>query len=270
VLLLTSGRGRSVGWARAEVDEARRLARAGVASLRFDMAGVGDSVPDGPGEPLYDKARTVDVRDAVDALLAVGIGPVALYGRCSGAFLGFAALGAEPRLAGAVLCNGQRYVWRPWETVEQATKQSVRSLGALSERVFEPRQWARLMRREITPRQALTKIVGALLKRGLAFAASRGVALTPEGRLAQGVRAQFGELSRRGTPVRILISDGDRALDELRAILPTQTELERLGNVTLTMAPNADHNMTPRAARAAVGREIDALLETIAARAARG
>jgi pimeloyl-ACP methyl ester carboxylesterase len=264
MLLLTSGRGRSLGWARAELLEARRLARSGVASLRFDMAGIGDSQADGAREPLYDEARVADVSEAVDEALARGLGPIGLYGRCSGAFLGFVSLALEPRLAGAVICNGQRYVWRQGETVADAMKQSVRSLGALSERVFEARQWRRLLRGEITAREATVKVVGALRKQVERQLIRRGFTLTDEARLAKGVRARFADIARRKAPLRIVIAEGDRAIDELRMFLPTDEDVAALGVVSLSFVPDADHNMTPRAARVHVAREIDALIATIA------
>jgi pimeloyl-ACP methyl ester carboxylesterase len=84
------------GFARFAVEFARRLASAGIASLRIDFAGLGDSIfPDGGEEGVtrvFEVGREPDFGAAIDALSQLGFRRFALNGLCSGAY--HALLGA--------------------------------------------------------------------------------------------------------------------------------------------------------------------------------
>ncbi|MBP0652321.1 hypothetical protein J8J40_35200, partial [Mycobacterium tuberculosis] len=71
-----------IGWARMTVDHARQLAAAGVASLRFDFAELGDSseAADGPRQSLYEAGPRTDLASAVDWVAAHGFDGIVLAG----------------------------------------------------------------------------------------------------------------------------------------------------------------------------------------------
>ncbi|MCC2104258.1 MAG: alpha/beta fold hydrolase, partial [Hyphomicrobiales bacterium] len=131
VVMISVGRNSHVGWRRMSVENARALARMGVASLRFDLAGIGDSAPR-PGQPrqtLYSDWPALDATEAIDYVAELGLGPVVLLGVCSGAYVGLQAAINDGRVAGLVAANIYRLVWDPSESVEQALRYGNRRIG---------------------------------------------------------------------------------------------------------------------------------------------
>ncbi len=133
VLMLNAGVVHRVGPGGLYAELARRLADAGVASLRYDASGLGDSparVP--PLEPLV--SAVTDAREAMDHLGAEhGARRFVVLGLCSGARLAHAAAVADPRIVGAVCIDGAVY---------PTVRSSLGALGALGERLRRPRSLA--------------------------------------------------------------------------------------------------------------------------------
>jgi alpha-beta hydrolase superfamily lysophospholipase len=114
LVILGSGRDSHIGWARGSVLLARHLARHGIASLRFDLAGIGDSLsqPISRRAPLYTMKAKSSVTAAIDLVEARGYQSIALYGACSGAYLAFRVALIDPRVKAVAVRNIQRFVWR--------------------------------------------------------------------------------------------------------------------------------------------------------------
>jgi alpha-beta hydrolase superfamily lysophospholipase len=109
VVLLNAGIVHRVGPNRLHVRIARELARRGFASLRFDLSGIGDSLPRTDGLSLH-AAALADVREAMDFVAAeLKASSFILVGLCSGADLAFRAAMADGRVVGAVLIDGMPY-----------------------------------------------------------------------------------------------------------------------------------------------------------------
>jgi alpha/beta superfamily hydrolase len=100
------------GPARMWTELARRLAMHGIASLRFDMAGVAESDGGLPAEDgfvaAYHPDRVQDLRAALDALYGLGFthGAVAI-GLCSGAYNALMAAAEDSRIRGVLSGNPQ-------------------------------------------------------------------------------------------------------------------------------------------------------------------
>lgn len=103
------------------VELARRLARHGVPSLRFDVSGLGDSAP--RGGLLNDIDRSVlDLQDALEWLAARVSSRFVLAALCSGTDNAHRVAVEDPRVVGAIFLDGytyptarlraQRYVFR--------------------------------------------------------------------------------------------------------------------------------------------------------------
>lgn len=113
VVFLNSGILHHVGASRLYVRIARRLADHGFLSLRFDLAGVGDS------EPRRDSAGPVesamhDGTDALDWLASVrGVREAVLVGLCSGSDMAFHLALEDPRVVG--IANLDAWAYRTWK-----------------------------------------------------------------------------------------------------------------------------------------------------------
>ena len=110
LIMLNAGFLHHIGPYRLHTLLARDLAAQGLASLRFDLGGVGDS-PDSPHVQADANAQAIqDVQTAMDFLQAeYGIERFVVMGLCSGADDAFDAALADPRITGAVMIDGHGY-----------------------------------------------------------------------------------------------------------------------------------------------------------------
>lgn len=109
VIMSNVGMHHRAGPFRLYVKLARRLADAGVAALRFDMSGMGDSLPrHDAATPAERAARDLD--DAMRWLTeSAGIEEFILVGLCSGVDSAHAAATRDRRVTGAVFIDGYVY-----------------------------------------------------------------------------------------------------------------------------------------------------------------
>ncbi len=107
VLILNSGLNTHTGNGRGGVRLARRLAAAGVTTLRMDMDKIGESAPEDPTEAVgfHDLGRVRDISAALDLLEAAGHPRALLTGICAGAYIALHAAAADARVCSAVLVN---------------------------------------------------------------------------------------------------------------------------------------------------------------------
>jgi hypothetical protein len=108
VVMSNVGLNHRVGPSRMWVELARRLALLGVASLRFDVSGLGDSAP--RGDLLNDIDRSVlDLQDALE-WLATRVGSrFVLAALCSGTDNAHRVAVEDPRVVGAIFLDGYTY-----------------------------------------------------------------------------------------------------------------------------------------------------------------
>ncbi|MDE2318291.1 MAG: hypothetical protein KGK02_01170 [Rhodospirillales bacterium] len=109
VLICNSGGNPRHGFARFGVECARSLAEAGIASLRFDFAGLGDSIHYSDGTDLqtdpFTEDRTNDISEALDTLEALGFTRFALHGLCSGAYHALRGACTQKRIVQLISVN---------------------------------------------------------------------------------------------------------------------------------------------------------------------
>ena len=109
VITTNSGRDPRYGSCRQSVTFARQLARQGIACLRLDFAGLGDSLgPLGKEHeltPMFESDRFPDIKGAIDALELRGYSRFAAQGLCAGAYHCWQGALADPRLSALILVN---------------------------------------------------------------------------------------------------------------------------------------------------------------------
>lgn len=109
VVLTNSGVIPRSGPQRINVQLARRLATLGLASIRFDMSGLGDSRRASGQKPMLEQ-WTADARDVMDVAQArFGCDRFVMVGFCSGAEVAHLAALEDARLQGAVLWDLYAY-----------------------------------------------------------------------------------------------------------------------------------------------------------------
>ncbi len=99
---------------RLYTEASRRLVRVGVASLRFDLSGVGDSPNDSSGRPLAERTA-LEIAAAIEHVAErFGNVPIALAGLCSGAEDAFRAAASDSRVQQVVMIDPFAYRTSGW------------------------------------------------------------------------------------------------------------------------------------------------------------
>ncbi len=140
-ILLNAGIVHRVGPFRLHVDLAREFAKRGIASLRLDISGLGESsVRRQVAE--HESRAVLDLREAMDFLQnRFGTDQFVLIGLCSGAFNAHHTALADDRVAGAVFLDGIVY----------RTSGYYRRL--LWQRISRLRPWRNALKRRLTAEQ---------------------------------------------------------------------------------------------------------------------
>jgi exosortase A-associated hydrolase 1 len=144
VLILVGGPQYRAGSHRQFTLLARHLADSGIASLRFDYRGMGDST----GEArTFERAET-DIRCAIDRLLTSvpELKEVVIWGLCDAASAASIYAQHDPRVSGLVLLN-------PWVRTEQGIARAHLRHYYLA-RLFQSSLWRKVARGEFNVRQA--------------------------------------------------------------------------------------------------------------------
>jgi len=109
MLMLTPGMLGNVGPSRLHVELAESLSHGGIASFRFDLSGIGESLAVGRSGTSLQRAAH-EVRQAIDLLeQEYGYDQYMLFGLCSGADDAMVAALADHRIVGASLMDGCGY-----------------------------------------------------------------------------------------------------------------------------------------------------------------
>ena len=249
VLFLTSAYDRHAGWGRTIATIARALARRGVASLRFDTANASDSppVPGIPDQVLYHDAQNADVAEALSFLNSLGTAAIIAAGRCSGAYLGFQNIVADPRLSGAVLVNPITFYWEPGRSVDEAVREGSRTLEEYGSRLLRASTFKRLVRGGLDFVGIARNVAGGMGRRIAKRARHLLRGRTTEGRA---VYKAFGVLKERQSPVELLYSYRDPGLEYFGYYFDAREgRIAGYPNVSVKKIADADHNLTPQHAR---------------------
>lgn len=259
VVYLGTAYDRQAGWARTATETARYLASNGVASLRFDAANVGDSPPvvGAPEQVLFSDHQIEDVRAAFDLLDGLALGLAVLAGRCSGAYLAFRSAAADERCRAAVVVNPFTFVWDKDEVVDDALRYNARSLEDYSRRMVSMDTLRRLRAGRVNIRHATANIAKQLARRVAGSMPTPLASLSKYARLREATYAAFRRLNQRHMPLTLIYSATDIGLDRFRFYLGRKGQgLKRYDNVSVEIIPDADHNITPQAARMIVRKHI--------------
>ena len=228
---------------------ARDLARDGVATLRLDLPGLGDSLSPSP-EPThaYAPGQRAELPAVFDALAARGLTDVTLFGVCSGAHHAFHAALEDARVRGLVLVNPLSLAWDRGYALQIGAWQRQRARAAKA-----ALKSARAERAEVAP--DLAALAGIALPLARRFArgsldalkslSGKATKAAPTSPLA----SQFQSLAARGTRMAVLFADQDEGLADLKVALgPDGMTNLALSGVARHVLEGADHLVSGRKA----------------------
>jgi hypothetical protein len=255
VIVTNTGRDPHYGFARFGVEFARRLAREGVASLRIDFAGLGDSIgPPGKESVLsaiYESDRTADIRAAVDVLAQRGYRRIAIHGLCSGAYHALHGALADRRIGTLLLLNLPLLQWRSGDKVDFAHRRIIRP-SEYALKFGDRHVWSRLLRGKLDVREIMRaqsyRLYDELRTAGLRFAERRRwIGSHTVGRRAMAALAQ------RGARTLFLFSPEDHGINVMeREFGRAGAGLRGFAGAEMRVVPGLDHLLSTRAMRQTV------------------
>ncbi len=239
LVLLNAGAIRHVGPSRLWVDLARRWASRGVATLRIDMDGIGDSSGDpdryvDPTDPYAGK-YVEQVRATLDALVARGLPErFALLGLCAGGYWSFQTALVDERVSLATMLNPRLLFWAPEIQADRDDRNRRRQL-------LRPDSWRRVLSGE----------QGFVVRRLLslaALAAAEPLRFRGRARARAKIRAAteeaFDRLGESDTRAALLFCDGEPLRDDLEAA-GLLARPQRWPHVEFRALPGRDHVLRP-------------------------
>jgi pimeloyl-ACP methyl ester carboxylesterase len=295
VVFVNPGATHRIGDARISVTLARRLARQGFASLRFDVGTLGDSaaaVDKRPLSLLFSRAGCDDVVSAAAFLAERGFDDVSCFAVCSGAYVCLHAAPASPHIRSLVLVNAPKFGF-PEDPMSFAVNDSrPKTATSTLMRSFKTAgKWKRVLRgqRRLTPIvKELARHLGARMKASVAYLAEQTIGVDSAG---SRVRAMVRGLGERDVKVRFVYGAGDPGMDEFAVFFGAfGRRMRKWRNVETVHRDSLDHacfsysaredmmasflrfmqGESPQAARSGLGRaRLRALLPRFSARAGR-
>ena len=234
VLIVVGGPQYRVGSHRQFVLLARQLAARGVAAMRFDYQGMGDS----DGEALSFEAVDGDIRAAIDVFCEhQSLSGVVLWGLCDAASAALFYAASDPRVQGLVLLN-------PWVRTEAGIARAYVQ-HYYRARFFQRDTWMRLLSGKLNPWRALHSLREQWLRARRGDASEGGgaepVPSLPE-RMADGLAHFQG-------PVLLILSGDDLTAQEFEDVArqsPHWQALLRAARVTIRRLPAANHTFSRR------------------------
>ncbi|MCS6944099.1 MAG: hydrolase 1, exosortase A system-associated, partial [Sutterellaceae bacterium] len=257
VIVVVGGPQYRVGSHRQFVLLARAMARHGIACLRFDYRGMGDS---SGGQRTFEDVDA-DIACAVATLLAhvPSVRRVVLWGLCDGASAALMAARAQPHLAGIVALN-------PWVR-DQATLDRALLKHYYGQRLLSAQFWRKALSGGLDFRGAFGEFA-ARVRRRLSPKSTGDSAQRP---------SHFQERMRKGLerlpgPMLLILSGRDLTAREFESFTAGDRRWRSLINdasrVRVRRLPAADHTFSDAASRAEVERHTIDFVLSIAGRSA--
>lgn len=265
VLLITNTSASAhVGDSRLSVRIARELARRGIASLRFDGRGIGDSSSGRDGtlddvrQPVYSSAVVEDVSTAAHWLKEQGYRHVVSFGICSGAYSALRAALVGRALSGVISVNLQSFHMPDGLSSDALRQHRPNSMAGYRSSFFELQKWkqvltgkrrimpfVRLVLKRVTTRAAVT--IGAWRRRIAGWSCTETMPVDPHDILRT--------LQRKEVSTLFVCGAYDTSLDLMTTYFgPRGKRLSRFSGARAVVLDDLDHSVfSSHAADAVVG-----------------
>jgi len=244
VILFNTGAGHHVGPHRLYVPLARDWASHGHVVLRFDLGGIGDSVPPPGNERAYNETEHMvqDAREAIDFIRREAPGRnVIAVGLCSGGWLAFQSARRGLPLDAFVSINAPLYL-------RESDKQWLRdgrTLGQYQQSLRDPAKWIKALRGRASY-STFTRVVARALARRVAVRVSVAMPET----MPDGLANDLAIIARRGIAGLFVFSRGDNGLAYFEQHVPSALlNGDLAGLVQHVVVDEAGHAFRPRGAQ---------------------
>jgi exosortase A-associated hydrolase 1 len=242
VVVVVGGPQYRVGSHRQFLLLARELAQRGIAVLRFDCRGMGDSAGEFPGFENID----ADVAGAVNALRrhAPSVRQIFLWGLCDATLAICAQAAREPRISGVVLLN-------PWVRTEAGQARAQLKHYYLR-RVTDPDFLLKILRGRFNPVAALSSFAGNLhraFRRGVPSLSDVVPGAAAANPLAQHMAQNLARFPGR---ILLILSGRDLTAKEFEDVAQTSKPWRALyadKRMTVRHLTESDHTFSRRAWR---------------------
>jgi pimeloyl-ACP methyl ester carboxylesterase len=255
LLFLNTGANYHIGAGRTAVEHARYLAARGVASLRMDSLGIGDSAwrMGGPLTAIHHTERTGDVVLAIDELARLGFDDVSVTGICSGAFLAFRSALVDSRIKRLILVDPR--VWMPLSDEQLAGDQVASTFDSTStylKKLTNLDAWARVLsgKNNIS---TLAAVGHEIMKRKAQFLLSRTIqafaSFSKYGDLRPMLERELARLGDQGCQTLLVFSEADSAKEIFASELGGFNPARFPKGLTVQTVDGADHVFAMRKTR---------------------
>jgi alpha-beta hydrolase superfamily lysophospholipase len=256
-----------VGDSRLSVRMARELARRGIASLRIDARGRGESpsaLQDHSFASIYDSIATTDTASAARWLVREGYKTVYTFGICSGAYHALKSALIEPCIKGVVAVNLPTFK-RPENKAPDAPREAARnSMAGYAISMFDPAKWLSIMRGEKKFLPMIRFVIGNLATRVRsrlidALHLDTWQSVSPEN--ATEPMQMMRALDAKGVKTILVHGAYDASMDVLAAHFGSRgARLSRLACVRVAVLDHIDHALFNPASSAEVIALCDAAI----------
>ena len=245
------------GDSRRSVRLAREMARRGIASMRIDARGVGDSAPRTAQGPLDLKASihagtTIeDVATAAAWLKRKGYHTVISFGICSGAYSALRASLVEPALSAVIAVNIARFYIPEGMSVEELKEMHRHSMARIGPAIFKPSKWWLVLsgRRRFQPiaQAVASNVIARLRSHRIDVTGSRAEPV--EDATLMDPHGVMHALERKGVQTLLVYGSSDEGMEPLNAHFGKRgKKLSRFSNVRTAIFDELDHALfDPRA-----------------------
>ncbi|MBV8952620.1 MAG: hypothetical protein JO179_00690 [Solirubrobacterales bacterium] len=256
-LLLSAGALREIGPNRAWVEMARRWAARGVATVRVDLAGIGES--DGEAEHyqevagLYEPRLTGQVLNVIDDLAVRELGErFVLAGLCSGSYWALHAALADPRVAGLALINLFAFYWSEALVAERRTHDALSALRGEG--------WRKLARRD-TNLDQVRRVLASLNPQRIRARRAHPV----ESAQSAQIDADLDRLRDQQTELLLLLSEAEPLYGQFER-QHRIGKVDRWPNLTIERYGSRDHMFRALWLQRHIGERVDSVLERVLAK----
>jgi pimeloyl-ACP methyl ester carboxylesterase len=262
VLFVNTGGVHRIGDGRFTVLMARYLAAEGIASLRMDLSGIGDSQRRDAAlslDKVYAQYALADAKAGVDWLVAAGYPETVMFGVCTGAYVSLHTAQTHPAVVGCAAVNLPFFTWDGAQTRPGARHMAASVVYRRAMR--DPRKWLRLLTGQANGRTIAIELARRLGAR-LSSRAGKGLEWLLGQRTPGGVvRRLVLDLERKGVQTSLIYGSLDEGLDALEIHFgPRGNRLDKLNNIDVKLIGKVDHALFSQSARHVVMAQFDRFL----------